>query len=671
VDLVKKHKPQSLKDVRGHPKMLQWMIREVEAREPASVLLTGFPGTGKTLSGHLYAKAISCDSPKQGEACAVCPACSSFEKRGIASDVRTFQCGERSTVADILELIETARLAPYAAKRRVILIDELHNLSVRAMDALLAITEKGPSWTTFILMTSKLQRIPDSLRSRLTSFELKPFAQAESFAFLLDICAVEGLQYEELALSLLAHVVPGSPRELLRALDKLAGLNVPISEQIVRDEFGLNVLVTLQDLIESVLRNDCSQAFEILGVWRETPERKLEHMQKLVGWIYFDRVLRIRHEDPILIGFDTAIATTLMKRVSESVMRLGLSDRKAWLSLIEFLNPSDRVTETRLKAIIAELGSLLAPATQVEKQSNRRSSVRIKVFQAAPRTISEGRYLSWESARAVWRAASFLTQQYGEHFNIRASIHRPSRNSIDIAEATSDFTRRLHMRLQEWSTNPMVGFHWLWVREQDSEGPVSRLAFVVPAALKERASSWVHSRFSSLGSSGYSVGWRARNSGENDVRFHWNSVRHLTRGLHPKIVSQTQSKQLVPIVDLLSVPPRFRSATGIDVGRERGASQSLGPRQMRNAAKVMPLLSAIDDGAWDFAASGWEKQEYFDRRREMEDRQKAENLLRARFAASNEIGRARLEEELRLFHEARCCDAKHRHRTWCGWWQAT
>jgi DNA polymerase III subunit gamma/tau len=189
LDLVKKYKPQNLKDVRGHPRMLQWMIREVEARGPASVLLTGPPGTGKTLSGHLYAKAISCDSPKRGEACAVCPACSGFEKRGIASDVRTFQCGERSTVDDILELVETARLAPYAAKRRVILIDELHNLSIRAMDALLAITEQGPSWTTFILMTSKLQRIPDSLRTRLTSFELKPFAQADSFAFLLDVCA--------------------------------------------------------------------------------------------------------------------------------------------------------------------------------------------------------------------------------------------------------------------------------------------------------------------------------------------------------------------------------------------------------------------------------------------------------------------------------------------------
>jgi len=573
-------------------------------------------------------------------------------------------------VDDILELVETARLAPYAAKRRVILIDELHNLSIRAMDALLAITEQGPSWTTFILMTSKLQRIPDSLRTRLTSFELKPFAQADSFAFLLDVCAQEGLQYEEFALSLLAHVVPGSPRELLRALDKLASLNVSISEQLVRDEFGLNVLGTLKDLIEAVLRNDCSQAFEVLGGWRETPEKKLELMQKLFGWIYFDRVLQIRHEDPVLIGFDTAIATALMERLSGSVMRLGLSDRKAWLSLIEFLNPSDRVTETRLKAMVFQLGSLLAPATQVEKHSHRRSGGRIKVFQTVRRTIPEGKHLSWESARSVWRAASFLTQQYGEHFNIRASVHCSSGNSMDVAEATSDFTRRLHMRLQEWSTDPTVGFHWLWIREQDPKGTVSRLAFVVPDAFKGRASSWVHSRFPSLSSNRYCVSWRPRNDGENTVRFHWNSVRHMIRGLHPEIVSQTRNRELVSIVDLLSIPPRFRSHSGMRVGRERGASQSLGPRQMERAATEMSLLSAIDDGAWDFAASGWEMQEYVDRQTEMKDRENEERRLRARFAASGEFAQARLEEELKSFRNAHGRDAKLRRRSWHGWWQA-
>src|SRR5206468_4780806 len=134
----KKYKPSSLMDIRGHSKMVQWMIGQIGSLKPSSVLLSGPPGIGKTLSGHLYAKAISCDSPKAGEACGTCPSCASFEKRGIASDVRTYQCGERSTVAEILELVEIARIAPYAAKRRVILIEEMHNLSGRAMDALLA-----------------------------------------------------------------------------------------------------------------------------------------------------------------------------------------------------------------------------------------------------------------------------------------------------------------------------------------------------------------------------------------------------------------------------------------------------------------------------------------------------------------------------------------------------
>ena len=649
--------------------MVQWMIGQIGSLKPSSVLLSGPPGIGKTLSGHLYAKAISCDSPKAGEACGKCPSCASFEKRGIASDVRTYQCGERSTVVDILELVEIARIAPYAAKRRVILIEEMHNLSGRAMDALLAITELGPHWTTFICMTSKLDRIPASIRTRFRCFELDPFDHVESVAFVADVCVRENIRFERRALSLVAHVVPGTPRGLLRALDRLCSLEVQISEQNVRDEFGLNVLSFLEHIVEAALQNDTNRAFEAISNWREAAERKLELLQTLFGRIYFEYSLKIRTEDPVLDGFNAGIANALAKRVSECSARLDVPDKITWLNLVEFLDPGDRVTETRLKAIVSQLCVLLADFIAVSMRRQPRPRRHVKLLNPHAEPSSDGGYRSWESARAIWRSASFLTQQYGEMFNVRAVLYCPTADLAEVANATSDFTRRLHMRLQEWSCDPDIGFHWCWTRERGPQGLTSRLAFAVPDFLQTRATSWVRSRFSNLDLDGCSVNWRARNDRENKVCFHWNAVRHLIRSLDPGIMSQSKARELVAVVELLEVPPKFGGAQAMKGGRESGTSQTLGPQRMRIAAADMPLLSAIDDGAWDFSDSGWEVQEHLDRKAEFERRREAERVLRDKLAAPGHFAQARLDEELAGLRNAQSPDPRDRARSWYGWWQ--
>lgn len=669
MDLVKKYKPSRLIDVQGHPKMVQWMISQVGSPQPSSVLLSGPSGVGKTLSGHLYAKASSCDAPMVGEACGGCPSCASFDKRGIASDVRTYQCGERSTVAEILELVELARITPNTAKRRVIALDEMHNLSGRAMDALLAITDQVPHWTTFICMTSKLERIPDSIRTRFRCFELSPFNPAESFAFLANVCGRENIEFEERALSLVAHVVPGAPRALLRALDRLCSLGLKISQQNVRDEFGLNVLRSLEDIVEAALRNDTVSAIKVISDWRGSSEQKLQLLQMLFGRIYFEHSLRIILDDPVLDGFDAGVANALAKRVMQCSARLDVPDTTTWLNLVDLLNPRDRVTDTQLKTTVAQLGVLLEDFVPVPTRRQQRPSKRLKVLNPHAELSLDGRYRSWESAKAVWRSASFLTQQYGETFNVRAVLYCPTEDLSEVADATSNFTRRLHMRLQEWSCAPDIGFHWCWTRERGPGGLTSRLALAVPHSLQTQAASWVRSRFAKLDSNGFSVVWRARNARENKVRFHWNTVRHLIRSLDQGVTSRSKGMEIVALVDLLGVPPKFRGALAVRGGRGGGTSQSLGPQQIRTAAKEMPLLSAIDDRAWDFVDSGWEIQEHLDRQHESERRREAERVMRDKLGASGHFALARLDVELAALRRAQSRDPRDRARSWYGWWQ--
>jgi DNA polymerase-3 subunit gamma/tau len=582
-------------------------------------------------------------------------------------------CGERSTVAEILEVVELARISPYRAKRRVILFDELHNLSARASEGLLAVTERPPRLTTFILMTSKLDKIPDSIRTRLTAFDLKPFDKAASLEFLCYICGQEQMSYEAQALSLLAHVIPGSPRWLLRSLDRLVSDERKITEQMVRDEFDLDVIAPLQSLVGAVLRNERETQFEVLDSWRNVPEKKLEFLQSLFGFVYFDHVLHIRSKDPVLRGFDSGLAARLSDRVSECAMRLNLTEDQAWQNLTEILNPQDRVTDTRLKMTVVKLSELLADELQGPRKVERRPKRHNCVFRADSGTVSQAKHLSWKSARDIWNAASFLTQHYGEVFNVRAAIHHGNGDGLTAAEAASDFTRRLHMRLQEWSCDKNVSFHWLWVREQQKDGSlVSRLALALPEVFQTKAKSWVASRFVSRRDprADRQLLWRARNDREDDIRFHWNAVRSLLRGLDPGVLARDRDLVYAPIADLLSIPAKWRAISGVgNATRERGSSHSLGPGKQRRGAELMPFLSAIDDGAWKFTSSGWEKQEFRDRNVEMNERLQAQKTLRVKFTGSGHFVQARLDEELRALQDALPRCAKIRRRSWRGWWR--
>jgi DNA polymerase-3 subunit gamma/tau len=107
-------------------------------------LLSGPVGTGKTTAGLIYAKTLLCETPKNGEACGGCANCTGFEELGRFGDFQSFECGERSTVEEIKDLLDIARTVPWTAKRRVLMLDEIHNLSRRACNALLAVTENPP-----------------------------------------------------------------------------------------------------------------------------------------------------------------------------------------------------------------------------------------------------------------------------------------------------------------------------------------------------------------------------------------------------------------------------------------------------------------------------------------------------------------------------------------------
>jgi DNA polymerase-3 subunit gamma/tau len=144
-DLAQKYRPKKFADVAGQPKADAWFRRQVTSKEARSVLVSGPYGTGKTTLGLLYAKALFCEATEDGEPCGACGGCKEFGDTGRGFvDFHRFECGERSTVEEVKGLVDMARAAPWIGKRRVLLLDESHNLSRRAFDALLRVVEFPP-----------------------------------------------------------------------------------------------------------------------------------------------------------------------------------------------------------------------------------------------------------------------------------------------------------------------------------------------------------------------------------------------------------------------------------------------------------------------------------------------------------------------------------------------
>ena len=195
-DLTKKYRPQRFGDVAGQPKADAWFRKQVTSKEARSVLLSGPYGTGKTTLGSIYAKALFCEAPEDGELCGTCDRCKEFGDIGRGFyEFNRFECGEHSTVEEVKGLLDIARAAPWG-NRRVLMLDEIQNLSRRAFDALLRIVESPPPWATFIFLTSKPEALPAALRSRVTHLELGLLTSETATRFLATICKAEGLAHD-------------------------------------------------------------------------------------------------------------------------------------------------------------------------------------------------------------------------------------------------------------------------------------------------------------------------------------------------------------------------------------------------------------------------------------------------------------------------------------------
>lgn len=182
-------------------------------------IFSGTRGTGKTSTAKIFARAVNCLSPVEGNPCNVCEHCKSILEEQFI-DVIEMDAASNNSVDDIRELREHVKFSPSKGKFKVYIIDEVHMLSQGAFNALLKTLEEPPEYVLFILATTELQKIPATILSRCQKFDFKRVSYEDILIRLKYICDKMEVAYEEDALRLIIEKSDGAVRDSLSALDQ-------------------------------------------------------------------------------------------------------------------------------------------------------------------------------------------------------------------------------------------------------------------------------------------------------------------------------------------------------------------------------------------------------------------------------------------------------------------
>jgi len=273
--LTLKYRPQVFSDLIGQDHVSTVLGRALDTGRVAhAFLFTGARGVGKTTSARILAKALNCTQRKIGsgaDPCNVCTSCTEITT-GVSLDVIEIDGASNRGIADVQQLRENVRFAPTAGKYRVVIIDEVHQLSGDAFAALLKTLEEPPAHLVFIFATTDPQKLPDTIRSRTQRFDFARVATRKVADRLLEIAKREAadadgvkFQLTDGAALLIAHKGEGSMRDSVSALDQVVSAGEPtIDEELVRRVLGIPDREQFFRLADAITQRDAAGTLQAL-----------------------------------------------------------------------------------------------------------------------------------------------------------------------------------------------------------------------------------------------------------------------------------------------------------------------------------------------------------------------------------------------------------------------
>ena len=263
--LYREWRPKNFDDVVGQEHITTTLKNEIlNDRIAHAYLFCGTRGTGKTSTAKVMAKALNCLNPQDGEPCNECEMCRKINE-GLAIDVTELDAASNNGIEKIRDIIDDTKYPPQEAKYKIYIMDEVHMLSVGAVNAFLKTLEEPPKNVIFILATTDPQKLPITILSRCQRFDFKRINQKEICARLQKITDAQNVKYDLKSLELIARVCDGAMRDALSILDQAIAMG---DNEINYDDLvsilGLVTNEYLFDIANSIMDRNVEKSMIII-----------------------------------------------------------------------------------------------------------------------------------------------------------------------------------------------------------------------------------------------------------------------------------------------------------------------------------------------------------------------------------------------------------------------
>ena len=383
--LYRKWRPQRFEDVVAQRGIVTALRNQVASgRVGHAYLFTGVRGTGKTTCAKIFAKAVNCLHPKDGDPCGECEICKGIDNGSIL-DVVEMDAASNNGVDDIRDLRDETAYTPSACHYKVYIIDEVHMLSTAAFNALLKTLEEPPAHVIFILATTEIQKVPATVLSRCQRYDFTRIGPEDIAQRVEYIAGQEGLELTTDGAELISRLADGAMRDALSILDTCAGVTAKIDADVVRRMAGVTDRSYLFRISDALEAQDGAAALAQLAALRQQSVDAKRLTEELIAHYRALMLAALPGGQSLLSGVSPEEEAQYLEKGPQLGQREAVRAIRTLGNALEHMTRgSDQRIELELALFTLSEPPQTAPAAAVSVQAAAPAAPVVRPFVSAP-----------------------------------------------------------------------------------------------------------------------------------------------------------------------------------------------------------------------------------------------------------------------------------------------